>query len=233
MEHIDDISINLTSVSTIQTLFNSHKLQRSTRWLQLVCKRMNLVQLSLYIETLRITNCVELQDVKINFEKEAVVYSKFPRRQCLNNLCDVEIFGCHKLLNLTWLICAPNLQLLSVEFCESMEKVIDDERSEVLEIVEVDHLGVFSRLVSLTLVYLPMLRSIHGRALPFPSLRHILMLGCPSLRKLPFDSNTGVSKKLEKIMGDQEWWDGLDWEDQTIMHNLTPYFQPTQIQGKI
>ncbi|KAL6313593.1 hypothetical protein AAG906_006962 [Vitis piasezkii] len=233
LEHIDDISINLTSVSTIQTLFNSHKLQRSTRWLQLVCKRMNLVQLSLYIETLRITNCVELQDVKINFEKEVVVYSKFPRHQCLNNLCDVEIFGCHKLLNLTWLICAPNLQLLSVEFCESMEKVIDDERSEVLEIVEVDHLRVFSRLVSLTLVYLPKLRSIHERALPFPSLRHILMLGCPSLRKLPFDSNTGVSKKLEKIMGDQEWWDGLDWEDQTIMHSLTPYFQPAQIRGKI
>ncbi|RVW89671.1 disease resistance protein SUMM2-like [Vitis vinifera] len=229
LEHIDDISINLTSVSTIQTLFNSHKLQRSTRWLQLVCKRMNLVQLSLYIETLRITNCVELQDVKINFEKEVVVYSKFPRHQCLNNLCDVEIFGCHKLLNLTWLIYAPNLQLLSVEFCESMEKVIDDERSEVLEIVEVDHLGVFSRLVSLTLVYLPKLRSIHGRALLFPSLRHILMLGCSSLRKLPFDSNIGVSKKLEKIMGDQEWWDGLDWENQTIMHNLTPYFQPSKI----
>ncbi|KAJ9673012.1 hypothetical protein PVL29_026334 [Vitis rotundifolia] len=219
----------LEYVSTIQTLFNSHKLQRSTRWLQLVCKHMNLVQLSLYIETLRITNCVILQDVKINFEKEVVVSSKFPRHQCLNNLCDVEIFGCHKLLNLTWLICAPNLQFLSVEFCESMEKVIDDERSEVLEIVEVDHLGVFWRLISLTLIYLPKLRSIHGRALPFPSLRHILMLGCSSLRKLPFDSNTGVSKKLEKIMGDQEWWDGLDWEDQTIMHNLTPYFQPLKI----
>ncbi|KAL6313590.1 hypothetical protein AAG906_006958 [Vitis piasezkii] len=204
LEHIDDISINLTSVSTIQTLFNSHKLQRSTRWLQLVY-------------------------VKINFEKEVVVSSKFPRHQCLNNLCDVKIFGCHKLLNLTWLICAPNLQFLSIEFCESMEKVIDDERSEVLEIVEVDHLGVFSRLISLTLIYLPKLRSIHGRALPFPSLRHILMLGCSSLRKLPFDSNTGVSKKLEKIMGDQEWWDGLEWEDETIMHNLTPYFQPSKI----
>nr|CAN70391.1 hypothetical protein VITISV_014435 [Vitis vinifera] len=232
LEHIDDISIDLTSVSSIQTLFNSHKLQRSTRWLQLVCERMNLVQLSLYIETLHIKNCFELQDVKINFENEVVVYSKFPRHPCLNNLCDVKIFRCHKLLNLTWLICAPSLQFLSVEFCESMEKVIDDERSEVLEI-EVDHLGVFSRLISLTLTWLPKLRSIYGRALPFPSLRYIRVLQCPSLRKLPFDSNTGISKKLEQIRGQKEWWDGLDWEDQVIMHNLTPYFQPTQIQDEI
>lgn len=106
-----------------------------------------------------------------------------------------------------------------------MEKVIDDERSEVLEI-EVDHLGVFSRLTSLPLVMLPELRSIHGRALSFPSLRYIHVYACPSLRKLPFDSNTGVSKKVEEIKGKQEWWDGLEWEDQTTMHNLTPYFQP-------
>ena len=224
LEHIDDIYIHLTSVSSIQTLLNSHKLQRSTRWLQLVCKRMNLVQLSLYIETLRITNCVELQDVKINFEKEVVVYSKFPRHQCLNNLCDVYISGCGELLNLTWLIFAPSLQFLSVSACESMEKVIDDERSEILEIA-VDHLGVFSRLRSLALFCLPELRSIHGRALTFPSLRYICVFQCPSLRKLPFDSNIGVSKKLEKIKGEQEWWDELEWEDQTIMHNLTPYFQ--------
>ena len=105
-----------------------------------------------------------------------------------------------------------------------MEKVIDDETSEVLEIA-VDHLGVFSRLISLTLTWLPKLRSIYGRALPFPSLRHIHVSGCPSLRKLPFHSNTGVSKKFEKIKGDQEWWDELEWEDQTIMHKLTPYFQ--------
>ncbi|KAJ9673022.1 hypothetical protein PVL29_026344 [Vitis rotundifolia] len=104
-----------------------------------------------------------------------------------------------------------------------MEKVIDDERSEVLEI-EVDHLGVFSRLIYLKLAHLPKLRRMHGRALLFPSLRSIVVVSYPSLRKLPFDSNTGMSKKLEKIKGEQEWWDGLEWEDQTIMHNLTPIF---------
>ncbi|KAL6313617.1 hypothetical protein AAG906_006986 [Vitis piasezkii] len=225
LEHIDDISIDLASVASIQIVLNSHKLQRSTRRLQLLCEHMNLVQLFPYIETLCIRTCFELQEVKINFEKEVVVYSKFPRHQCLNHLCDVEIFDCHNLLNLTWLICAPSLQFLKVEFCKSMEKVIDDEMSEEIEIA-VDHLGVFLRLTSLALVRLPELRSIHGRALSFPSLRYIHVYQCPSLRKLPFDSNTGVSKKLEEIHGKQEWWDGLEWEDQPIMHNLTPYFQP-------
>ncbi|RVW24712.1 putative disease resistance protein [Vitis vinifera] len=200
LEHIDDISIHLTSVSSIQTLLNSHKLQRSTRWVQL--------------------------DVKINFEKEVVVYSKFPRHQCLNNLCDVDISGCGELLNLTWLICAPSLQFLSVSACKSMEKVIDDEKSEVLEI-EVDHVGVFSRLISLTLIWLPKLRSIYGRALPFPSLRHIHVSGCPSLRKLPFHSNTGVSKKFEKIKGDQEWWDELEWRIKPLCTTSLHIFNPS------
>ncbi|KAL6313554.1 hypothetical protein AAG906_006917 [Vitis piasezkii] len=37
--------------------------------------------------------------------------------------------------------------------------------------------------------------------------RYIHVYACPSLRKLPFDSNTGVSKKVEEIKGKQEWWD--------------------------
>ncbi|RVW66932.1 hypothetical protein CK203_063656 [Vitis vinifera] len=49
---------------------------------------------------------------------------------------------------------------------------------------------------------------------------------CPNLGKLPFDSKAGISNSLQKIHGAQEWWDGLEWEDQTIMQNLIPYFVP-------
>ena len=103
-----------------------------------------------------------------------------------------------------------------------MEKVIEDEKSEVSEI-EQDS-SVFSRLISLTLSSLPNLRNICGCPLPFPSLRYISVVSCSNLKKLPFDSNTGMSKKLEKIEGEQKWWAGLEWEDQTIVHNLTPIF---------
>ncbi|KAL6313564.1 hypothetical protein AAG906_006929 [Vitis piasezkii] len=109
-----EVSISLDSVLAIQTLLNSHKLQR---------------------------NCSNLEDVTFNLEKE--VHSTFPRHQYLYHLAHV----------------------------------------------------------------------IH-------------VVRCPNLRKLPFDSNIGISKNLEEIEGEGEWWDELEWEDQTIMHNLGPYFKP-------
>ncbi|RVW24729.1 putative disease resistance protein [Vitis vinifera] len=74
-----------------------------------------------------------------------------------------------------------------------------------------------------------MLRSIWKRK----SIQHsqginnyTILLVCPNLRKLPFDSNIGISKNLEEIDGEGEWWVELEWENQTIMHNLAPYFKP-------
>ena len=84
LEHIDDISIKLTSVSSTQTLLNSHRLQRSTRRLQLfACEFMNVVQLSHYIETLHILNCDELEDFKINLEKGSGGLLKIPKAPML------------------------------------------------------------------------------------------------------------------------------------------------------
>ncbi|KAJ9673023.1 hypothetical protein PVL29_026345 [Vitis rotundifolia] len=209
LEHINDISIFLTRVLSTKILFNSHKLQRSTRWLVLCgCKGMNLVQLFPCVQNLELNFCLELEDVKIIFEKE-VAPSKFPRQQHLNHLHSVHICECQKLLNLNWLIHAPKLQFLNVEDC-IMEKVIEDEKSEVSEI-EQDSSSAKSK------EYMWM-------SLPFPSLRYISVVSCPNLKKLPFDSNTVMSKKLEKIEGEQKWWADLEWEDQTIVHNLTPIF---------
>ena len=231
LERINDISIMLTSIQSIQRLFESHKLRRSTTFLQLEgCWGMNQVQLvsPSCIKELVLDRCYELEEVKIiHFEKQAVP-SKFLNPQCcFNNLLSVRIKGCKKLLNLNWIIHAPKLQYLQIEHSGIIEKVIEDERSEGSEIES--GLSVFSRLIYLTLNDLPKLESIYGHALPFPSLRQIHVLDCPSLKKLPFDSNICMSKKLENIEGQQKWWDGLEWNDQTLMHNLTPYFQPRGI----
>ncbi|XP_034678059.1 probable disease resistance protein At5g63020 isoform X2 [Vitis riparia] len=232
LEYINDISIDLTTVFSAQALFNSHKLQSSTRRLRLFnCKSLNLVQLSPYIETLHISFCHAFKDVQISLEKE-VLHSKFPRHgYCLYHLCHVSISWCSKLLNLTWLIYAPNLKFLSIDDCGSLEEVVEIEKSEVSELEL--NFDLFSRLVSLTLINLPKLRSICRWRQSFPSLREITVLGCPRIRKLPFDSDTGTSKNLEKIIGEQEWWDGLEWEDKTIMHSLTPYFRTTQSSKRL
>ena len=226
LEHINDISIMLTSIQSIQRLFESHKLRRSTTFLQLEgCRGVNQVQLASpsCIKELVLEICDELEELKIiHFEKQ-VVPSKFPNPQCcFNNLLSVRINACNKFLNLNWLIHAPKLQYLQIENCNIIEKVIEDERSEGSEIES--GLSVFSRLIYLTLNNLPKLKSIYGHALPFPSLRRIIVRGCPKLKKLSFDSSICMSKKLENIHGRQEWWDGLEWNDQTLMHNLTPIF---------
>ena len=226
LEHINDISIMLTSIQSIQRLFESHKLRISTTSLQLRLRRgVNQVQLvsPSCIKDLLLQKCDELEEVKIiHFEKQ-VVPSKFPNPQCyFNHLLSVIISGCNKLLNLNWLIHAPKLQYLNIQHSKIIEKVIEDERSEGSEIES--GLSVFSRLICLNLIRLPKLESIYEHPLRFPSLRRIIVQDCPRLKKLPFDSSICMSKKLENIEGQQEWWDGLEWNDQTLMHNLTPIF---------
>ena len=181
VEHINDISIMLTSIQSIQRLFESHKLRRSTTSLQLRLRTgVNQVQLvsPSCIKVLVLEGCYELEEVKIiHFEKQ-VVPSKFPNPQCcFNHLLSVIIIGCHKLLNLNWFIHAPQLQYLRIEYSKIIEKVIEDERSEGSEIEP--GLSVFSRLIYLVLLNLPKLESIYGHALPFPSLRRISVLDCP------------------------------------------------------
>ncbi|CBI21696.3 unnamed protein product, partial [Vitis vinifera] len=219
-----EVSISLDSVLAIQTLLNSHKLQRCLKRLDVHnCWDMDLLQLFFpYLEVFEVRNCSNLEDVTFNLEKE--VHSTFPRHQYLYHLAHVRIVSCENLMKLTCLIYAPNLKSLFIENCDSLEEVIEVDESGVSEI-ESD-LGLFSRLTHLHLRILQKLRSICGWSLLFPSLKVIHVVRCPNLRKLPFDSNIGISKNLEEIEGEGEWWDELEWEDQTIMHNLGPYFKP-------
>ena len=50
------------------------------------------------------------------------------------------------------------------------------------------------------------------------------MYDCKSLRSLPFDSNTS-NNNLKKIKGETSWWNQLEWNNETIKHSFTPYFQ--------
>ena len=222
---IEQISISLGSVPSILKLLNSHELQRCVRHLTLQwCEDMNLLHLLLpYLEKFNAKACSNLEDVTINLEKE-VVHSTFPRHQYLYHLSEVKIVSCKNLMKLTCLIYAPNLKFLWIDNCGSLEEVIEVDQCDVSKI-ESDF-GLFSRLVLLYLLGLPKLRSICRWSLLFPSLKVMCVVQCQNLRKLSFDSNIGISKNVEEIGGKQEWWDDLEWEDQTIKHNLTPYFKP-------
>ena len=233
LEQMSDISLKLTSVSPTEKLLNSHKLRMTIKQLCLQrCTGMTSVKLSPSLQMLEMNDCSHLEGVIVDVENNGgqgfmpqnMVPSKFPLQQYLCTLCELRIFMCPNLLNLTWLIHAPRLLFLDVGACHSMKEVIKDDESKVSEI-ELE-LGLFSRLTTLNLYSLPNLRSICGQALPFPSLTNISVAFCPSLGKLPFDSKTGNKKSSQRINGEQQWWDALVWEDDNINQILTPYFVP-------
>ena len=129
-----------------------------------------------------------------------------------------------KLLNLTWVIHIPRLQSLDMGACDSLEALIEDDKSKVSEIEQ--ELGLLSKLMTLNLYNLPNLQSICKQALPFPSMSSILVAFCPSLRKLPLNSITCTKRSLQKINGEQQWWDALVWEDENINIILTTFILP-------
>ena len=171
---------------------------------------------------LNIYQCNELKDIKIKLEgegtqRDATLPNYIAARESyFHALREVYIGYCSKLLNLTWLVCAPYLEELTIEDCESIEQVICYGVEEKLDI--------FSRLKYLKLNNLPRLKSIYHHPLPFSSLEIIKVYDCKSLRSLPFDSNTS-NNNLKKIKGETSWWNQLEWNDETIKHSFTPYFQ--------
>ncbi|RVW24660.1 Retrovirus-related Pol polyprotein from transposon TNT 1-94 [Vitis vinifera] len=236
LEHLNEIFITLRSVTPVKRLLNSHKLRRGINRLHVEsCNHLSSLNVYPYLQKLEINICDDLEDVKFIVEKERgggfaaynVVQSNMTKHQNFCYLRHVAICHCSKLLNLTWFIYATRLQFLNVSFCDSMEEVVEDKKNGVSEIQQ--ELGLFSRLVSLHLSCLPNLRRIYRRPLQFPSLKEMTVKYCPNLGKLPFDSKAGICNSLQKIHGAQEWWDGLEWEDQTIMQNLTPYFVPIPV----
>ncbi|WJZ94645.1 hypothetical protein VitviT2T_013485 [Vitis vinifera] len=235
LNDISEISTTISNALSFNKLKSSHKLQRCISYLHLH-KWGDVISLELsssffkrveHLRGLHISHCNKLEDVKINVEREGThndmtLPNKIAaREEYFHTLRNVLIEHCSKLLDLTWLVYAPYLEKLHVEDCESIEEVICDD-SEVCEMKE--KLNIFSRLKYLTLNRLPRLKSIYQHPLLFPSLETIKVCECKSLRSLSFDSNTS-NNSLKKIKGETSWWNQLKWNDETIKHSFTPYFQ--------
>eukprot|EP00261_Vitis_vinifera_P036514 XP_019077757.1 PREDICTED: probable disease resistance protein At5g63020 isoform X1 [Vitis vinifera] len=223
LEHINWVSLPIVGTLSFQKLLNSQKLLNAMRDLDLWnLEGMSILQLPRikHLRSLTIYRCGELQDIKVNLENErgrrGFVADYIPN-SIFYNLLSVQVHLLPKLLDLTWLIYIPSLKHLGVYHCESMEEVIGDA-SGVPE-----NLSIFSRLKGLYLFFVPNLRSISRRALPFPSLETLMVRECPNLRKLPLDSNS-ARNSLKTIDGTSEWCRGLQWEDETIQLTFTPYF---------
>ncbi|PKI31420.1 hypothetical protein CRG98_048191 [Punica granatum] len=124
---------------------------------------------------------------------------------CFRSLKKIVIGDCDSLKEVTAVIYhAPSLTYLAIEHCDAMRELIsgDVEDSRVVR--------TLSCLIHLQLTNLPELESICKRGLPFPSLKSLLVMECPKLKKLPLDSKSRAgARQLSRIEGGEKWWDGL------------------------
>ncbi|GAV65996.1 NB-ARC domain-containing protein/LRR_8 domain-containing protein [Cephalotus follicularis] len=151
-----------------------------------------------------------------------------PSERSFHSLRYVHLSRCSKLRELTRvIILAPNLNRLWVSGCDEMEEIIS-ERKLVYEFPEVlGSFNPFAKLESLRLFGLPQLKSIYPSPLPFPRLTEMHFYGCPKLKKLPLNSNTTTGKDSQfQIEGKEEWFQELEWEDETTRTTFLPCFRP-------
>ncbi|KAJ9671382.1 hypothetical protein PVL29_025195 [Vitis rotundifolia] len=132
-----------------------------------------------------------------------------------------------------------NLQTIYVRNCRQMEDIIvaveveeEEEEEEEEDINEMNNLILcFPNLQSLILRHLPKLKSIWKGTMTCDSLQQLAVLKCPKLRRLPFSVhiNDGDGERrastppLKQIIGEKEWWDGLEWNTHPHAKSI---FQP-------
>lgn len=230
MQSLEEISITLCSLDSAKKLLGYATLHR---YLRKICLHLihdlnsfristSLLRRLEHLSSLDIRNC-QTRQIEITGEDE--ISKGSPRRYSnmesltpkpssfvsldnFHSLKDVTIINCENLVEVTSLIChAPILKMLHIESCASLEEVIIG----VIENNDVSINRIFTCLACLKLVRLTRLERICKGALPFPSLKEIKVLECYKLKELPLNRNS--AKALQLIEGNQEWWEGLDWND--------------------
>ncbi|XP_059629297.1 probable disease resistance protein At5g63020 [Cornus florida] len=249
LNHLQFLTLTVKSEAALQKLLSSHKLRCCTFYLGIEqCRGSSSLQLSSLqknlkrLEGLDIRNCDDLEDLSMDWmSSEERGRAQVPHKYNLwdinsiidgnrsfRNLKEVLIVNCTVLKDLTWLISAPNLQVLRISNCDAMEEIIEDvccSSSDTAISSREGSLSVFSSLQRLYLLELPNLKSIYSHPLPFPSLTQIVVSNCPKLKKLPFDSNSCKDTLRSIDVCQRQWWDDLEWENEETRSLFFPLFK--------
>ncbi|KAI3442678.1 uncharacterized protein J3R85_000919 [Psidium guajava] len=211
MQHLTDLSIMVSEPSSALKIFESPNLRRSIRRAHINnCEGLTRILISHsptgnggfpHLEVLYLYSCHSLVKVEIS---QGI--GRAPNRACFPSLVDVHISQCG-LLELSWLVHAPNLRELTVSSCRSMERIIGGEFTRE----ELAASGLFSRLQTLVLTFLPCLTSICDQTLIFPQGVSFPIYGCHRLRKLPCDSNDARGRSFF-VRAQPDWWATFEWD---------------------
>ncbi|KAI4308357.1 hypothetical protein L6164_031440 [Bauhinia variegata] len=213
---LEELHIHIQTIDGAEKLVRFSRFLHCTRRLELDTIRepmgMSLLLSHMtameHMESLYLDSLIIVEDSSINGSYH------FPK------LKSVQVLNCHYITHLTWLKYAPALDFLMLINCLALEEIINGP----LEGQYLSQSDPLSRLRSVIFLELPKLRSIHRRALPFPSLRIMTIQYCPKLRRLPFDQNS-AKDSLEEIAGERSWWNNLEWENPALKDTFLPKFR--------
>ncbi|MQL75399.1 hypothetical protein Taro_007766, partial [Colocasia esculenta] len=137
----------------------------------------------------------------------------------LQRLRRLQIVGCHGFKDLEWIHQLSALQYIELRVCYGIEEI----RTAVEVEKEVNKDCSFHMLQTLILWDLPRLQRISPSSLFLPALECLEVFHCPKLKELPLTVKS--ARKLKNIHGHQEWWDGLEWDDQSVKLTFLPHFK--------
>ncbi|KAI3941737.1 hypothetical protein MKW92_021594 [Papaver armeniacum] len=252
LQHLVGLKITVGSRIALERLVNSPKLQLCTKYLTIkYCP--SITSLTLYpslpsspvsllslvhMIRLELLNCDELEELRIMswdkvtlfttlktlyllfMPKLRIVWDVPQRSFCSLSLKHVAIKGCPRLNDVTWLIYAQNLEVLFLVELDGLVEIVSDgfATQEKLK-------NTFSRLNHFRLGSLRNLKRVCDHNVKFFLLEKIYVVGCPELKKLPFNTSSMIPQTLQTIEGEKLWWERLEWEDEATKSNLAPYFR--------
>ncbi|KFK34273.1 hypothetical protein AALP_AA5G123500 [Arabis alpina] len=226
LEYLEVLTIDISSGMVWEHFLSSHVL---VKCIQKICFRY--LEESVIVLTLPMTFDLRSLSIwscgmgEIKIERTLSSRNNRPTTPCFPNLSKIYINDCKNLKDLTWLVFAPNLVDLKVEWSKQLEEVINEEKAASVTGAHAGNIVVpFQKLRCLTLNHLPMLKSIYRSPLSFPCLNKIWIAFCPKLRKLPLDSKS-VASAQELIIEykEEEWVKKVEWEDEATQHRFLPF----------
>ncbi|XVF74706.1 hypothetical protein PTKIN_Ptkin13bG0133000 [Pterospermum kingtungense] len=125
LNQLNVLTVTLTSASGLDRFFNTERLYSCTVGIGLhffeESKQLNILSLANLncLSSVDISYCRSLEEVKMEWEVEGeaeshIQTSLIATQHCFQSLHHVSIEGCPKLMDITWLVLAPNLRCLNV-----------------------------------------------------------------------------------------------------------------------
>jgi disease resistance protein RPS2 len=214
---LEELCIELITITSVQRLFHSTKLRDCTRWLgiyKLVKEGPKSHKMSSLLSSM--SEMKHLEGIHILNIESLVDGSSITDKCHLGMLRQVHLSDCHLI---------THLEILYVDGCNSIEEVVKEGKDNEQAGSDSNNDMIFANLKYIRLHSMPKLVSIHKRALDFPSLKRIKVTDCPNLRKLPLNSSFASKNNLIVILGETEWWNNLEWDDTVIPTLLRPKFR--------